>query len=108
MKWFIKWYPGFMCVSHKPRPFGNKQHNIACVLTTIPCRAQSVEGKYRPDQLCAKKLYDPEKSVGLMLQMCDPIFATGNDVVVDNGFFWKGYYVLGRKGCLIWCDHQEA
>ena len=28
MEWFNKYVPGFMCVGHKPQPFGNKRNTI--------------------------------------------------------------------------------
>ena len=45
-----------------------------------------MEGKDRPTQLGLKKWEDLEKTVGLMLQLCETIFSTGKYVVLDSGF----------------------
>ena len=45
-----------------------------------------MEGKYRPTELGKKKWEEMEKTVGLMLRMCEPIFSTGKCVVLDSGF----------------------
>ena len=86
MEWFNKWSPGFMCVGRKPHPFGNEWHTICCALTSIIRRAHIVEDKDRRTELRKKRLEELGKTVGLMLQMCDPIFSTGNCVVIESGF----------------------
>ena len=86
MEWFNKWAPVFMCVGRKPHPFGNERHIMCCALTSILWRAQIVKGKDRPNQLCPKKWEELGKTVGIMLQMCEPIFSTGKCVVIDSGF----------------------
>ena len=43
-------------------------------------------GEDRPTQLSKKKWEEPRNTVGLMLQMFEPIFSTGNCFVIDNGF----------------------
>ena len=45
-----------------------------------------MEGIDRPNELGKKKREDLGKTVGLMLQMCEPIFSTGKCVVLDSGF----------------------
>ena len=45
-----------------------------------------MEGKDRATQLGKKKWEDLGKTVGLMLQMCEPIFSTGKCVVLDSVF----------------------
>ena len=55
MKWFNKWYPGFICVGRKPHPFGNGLHTIFCALASVWWRAHIVEGKDRPTELGNKK-----------------------------------------------------
>ena len=87
MEWFNKWDPGFMCVVRTPHTFGNERHAIFFILTSIMSRSQIVEGKDRPTQFVPKKWEDLGKTVGLMLQMCEPIFSTGKCVVLDSGFF---------------------
>ena len=86
MKWSNKWAPGFLCVGRKPHPFGNEWHTFCCALTTILWRAQIVEGKDRPTELGKKKWEELGKTVGLMLQICEPIFSTGKCVVLDSDF----------------------
>ena len=70
MKWFNKWYLGFMSVGCKPHPFVNERHTICCALASILCRSQIVEGKDRPTKLGMKKWEDLEKTAGLILRMC--------------------------------------
>ena len=68
-------------------------------LTTIMWREQIVEGKDRPAQMGAKKLSDLGKTVGIMLQMCEPIFGTGKAVVLESGFYVeKGITTLEERG----------
>ena len=67
MEWFKKWDPGFMCVGHKPHPFGNERHTISCALTSIWWRAQIVEGKERTTQIGPKKWADLGNTVGIVL-----------------------------------------
>ena len=45
-----------------------------------------MEGKDRPTELGKKKWEDLGDTVGIMLQMCEPIFSTGKCVVLDSGF----------------------
>ena len=86
MEWFNKWAPGFMCVGRKPHTFVNERHTICCALTSILWRSHIVEGKDRPTEIGKKKWEDLGKTVGLMLQICEPIFSTGKCVVLDSGF----------------------
>ena len=86
MEWFNKWAPGFMCVVRKPHPLGNEQHTMCYALASILWRAQIVEGEYRPTELGRNKWEDLGKTVGLMLRMCEPIFSTGECVMLDSGF----------------------
>ena len=86
MEGFNKWYPGFIRVGRKPYPFGNEVHTIHCALTSIPWRAQIVEGKDRPTELGKKKWEDLGDTVGLVLRICEPIFSICKCVVLDSGF----------------------
>ena len=86
MKWFNKWDTGFMRVGLKPHPFGNERHTIFCALTSILWRAKIVESKYIPTQLGPNKWEDLGKTVGIMLQICEPIYSTGKCVVLESGF----------------------
>ena len=45
-----------------------------------------MKGKDRPTELGKKKWEELGKTVGLMLRMCEPIFSTGECVVLDSGF----------------------
>ena len=45
-----------------------------------------MEGKDRPTELGKKKWEDLGDTVGIMLQMCEPIFPTGKCVVIDSVF----------------------
>ena len=45
-----------------------------------------MEGKDRPTELGKKKLEELGGAVGLMLQMCEPIFSTGKCVVLESAF----------------------
>ena len=71
---FNKYTPGFMCVGHKPHPFGNKIQTICCGLTPILWRSQIVEGKYRPHQLDKMENNELGKTTSLMLRICRPMF----------------------------------
>ena len=86
IEWFNKWAPGFMCFGRKPQTFGNYRHTICCALTYILWRAHTLEGKDRTTQLVTKKWDELGKTVGIMLQMCEPIFSTGKYVVLDSSF----------------------
>ena len=86
MELLNKWAPRFMCAGRKTNPFGNERHNICCALTSILWKEQIVEGKDRPTQLGKKKWEDLGKNVGLMLQMCEPIFSNGKCVVLGSEF----------------------
>ena len=45
-----------------------------------------MEGKDRPTELGKKKWENLRKTVGFMLQMCEPIFSTGKCAVLDSAF----------------------
>ena len=45
-----------------------------------------MEGKYRRTELGKKKWEDLGKTVGPMLQICEPVFSTGKFVLLDSGF----------------------
>ena len=76
-----------MCDVHKPRPFGNSRHTLCCDINSILWRAHILEVKDRQNQLSPKKWEELGKNVGLMLQICGPIFSTVKCVVLDSGFF---------------------
>ena len=78
--------PGFMCVGQKPHPFGNEWHTIYCGISYILCRVRIVEGKDIPEQLGLKLHPELLRTVGLMIQMCEPIFSTGKSVFMESVF----------------------
>ena len=45
-----------------------------------------MEGKERPTEIGKKKWEELEKTVDLMLRMCEQIFSTGKCVVLHSGF----------------------
>ena len=58
-----------------------------------------MEGNDRPNELGKKKWEEMGKTVGLMLRMCEPIFSTGNCVVLESGFcVSKGIIALLEVG----------
>ena len=91
--------PGFMFVPRKPWPFGNEYHTICCCVSGILWRLELVEGKDRPPELSAPKWDDKGKTVGLLLRLCEPIFATGRLVILDSGFcVLSGITQLKKRG----------
>ena len=56
-----------------------------------------MEGKDRPTELGKNKWEELGKTIGLILQMCEPIFSTGKCVVIDSGF-------CGSKGVTALLD----
>ena len=73
MEWFNKWALGLIYVGLKPHPFENQWHTIYCALASILWRAHIVAVKDRRTQLCKKKWEELGKTVGLMLQICEPM-----------------------------------
>ena len=73
-----KYCPGWMCVPHKPHPFGSEYHTITdgdFGAAFIWCYKLH-EGKNHPSQLEKKKLYEKGATVGSMLRMMEPIHQT--------------------------------
>ena len=90
-----------MSVGRKPHPFGNERHTISCALTSILFRYLIVEVKYPPKELGQKKYSKLGQKVELILRMCETLYGTWKEVVVDSGFYvsrgifeleWKGVY----------------
>ena len=99
MGWYNFFPPGFMCVEQKLNNFGNEHYAIYCGLTSILWRAHIFEGKDRPKQMGPKLHLELGRTVGLMIQMCGPIFYTGKYVVMDSGFcVSNGIVALAMKG----------
>ena len=63
MEGFNKYPPGFMCVGSKSRTFGYKRDTTCCGLTSILCRFQILEGKYRSRPLGQKEYNELGKTV---------------------------------------------
>lgn len=85
--WFTRWTcPGWMFVPRKPHPFGNEYHVNNCGIWGVMYFIELVEGKDRPVQLPAPRFDEFGKTVGLVLRMCQPLFATGKCVIMDSGF----------------------
>ena len=99
MEWYNKFPPGFICVGSKLHLFGNEHHPICYGIASILWRAYIVNKKDRPAQLVLNLHSELGRTVGLMLQMCKPLFSTGKDVVTDSGFFVaNGILNLQRRG----------
>ena len=65
-------------------------------------RAQIVEGKYIPQQICQKEYDEVVKTASLMLRKRRNIFGSWKDVVLDSGFFVaKGIADLKTKGVYV-------
>lgn len=85
--WYTRWTcPGWMFVPRKPHPFGNEYHVNNCGLWGVMYFIELVEGKDRPQELPPPRFNELGKTVGLVLRMCQPLFATGKCVVMDSGF----------------------
>ena len=90
--------PGWMFVPRKPWPFGNEYHMVCCSLSGILWQMELMEGKDAPSQL-VPKFNNQGKTVGLFLQVLEPILGKGNMVVLDSGFcVLKGIVELKKRG----------
>ena len=88
-----------MCVGHKPHPFGNERHTIACGLLTIMWFSEIVEGRDRPPESRIPEFDDIGKTVGTMLRCKRLIWNCANVVIIYRGFcFTKGLVELRKKG----------
>ena len=102
MGWYNKFVPGFMCVGRKTHPFGNDSHKICCGLTSILWRAHIVEGKDITAQLVPKIHSEFGRTIGIMLQICEPIFSIGKTFVMDSVFLLQmGLLYLQRRECML-------
>ncbi len=91
--WLNKFCPGFMCVPHKPHPFGNEYHSIADGDDgkSIMWRVKLVEGKDKPRRANGHFVFPTEfpgygKTTTMMLEMMKPIHGKGRVMVGDSGF----------------------
>ena len=76
----------------------NEYHTVCCSLSGILWQMELMEGKDAPSQL-VPKFNNLGKTVGLLLQVLEPIFGKGNMVVLDSGFcVLKGIVELKKRG----------
>ena len=109
-----------MGVTRKPHPFGNECHKICFGITSIFWRAHIFEGSDRPAHIDKNIHSDLGITVGLVLQMYDPLFYMVKAVVTDSGFliiwahgFWRskvGISNVKSKGvyvpvCTVFARH---
>ena len=89
-----------MFVPRNPHPFGNEYHSVCCSTSGIMWGIELVEGKDAP---CAEAHPKPKhnnlgNTVGLLLQVLEPIFGRGCVVVLDSSFcVLKGIVELKKK-----------
>lgn len=100
MKWMNAFTcPGFMFVPRKPWPFGNEWHTIACGVSGILYQLELVEGKDEPTERPNPEYSLLGKTVGLLLRLTKPLWATGKVVVLDSGFcVLQGLIELKKRG----------
>ena len=100
--WFNRWScPGWVFCPRKPHPFGNEYHTICCALSGIMFQIELVEGKDQPKEEKERLTKSNRKgtTVGLLLRLCEPLFATGKVVVLDSGFsVLQALIELRKKG----------
>ena len=98
--WMNRWTcPGWMVVPRKPHPMGNEVHSICCGLCGIMFGIELVEGKDEPPEKPVDPTNAHGKTVGLLLRLCKPLYATGCVVVLDSGFcVLRGLTELLKKG----------
>ena len=103
MEWYNKFAPGFICVRRKPHYFGNEFHTTCCGLTSILWRAQIFEWKNIPAHLGPKINSEHRRTVGLMIQVCEPLFYMVKAVVMDSFLCVSNEIVdLAAKGLCYW------
>ena len=91
--------PGFMYVPRKPWPFGNEYQDAGCCLSNILWHVDLREGKDRPRHLGEKEHDNLGRTVGVLLRLTKPIWASGKVVVLDSGFcVLQGLVELLKKG----------
>lgn len=98
--WINRWTcPGWMVVPRKPHPMGNEVHTICCALSGIMFGIELVEGKDEPPEKPVDPTNAHGKTVGLLLRLCKPLYATGCVVILDSGFcVLKGIIELLKNG----------
>ena len=99
-EWISKYTcPAWMCVGHKPQPFGNERHTSACGLSTIMWFVQIVEGRDHPCERRRPDYGEIGNTVGKMMWCTRHIWNCEKVVIVDSGFcVTKGLVDLRKKG----------
>jgi hypothetical protein len=79
---------------------GNEYHTACCGLSGIIWKILLVEGKDAPSpRLRPPKYPGAEKTVALLMEMCEPIVAKGMVVILESGFcVLEGLVALRRMG----------
>ena len=92
--------PGFVFCPRKPWETGNEYHTIACAKSNIIFFGEIVEGKDCPPELPEQEYNNcGGKTVGLLLQMTQPIWNSGRVVILDSGFcVLQGLIELAKMG----------
>ena len=91
--------PGFMYVEQKPWLFGNEYQDAGCCLSDILWRVDLREGKDHPRHLGEKEHDNLGHTIGVLLRLTKPIWASGKVVVLDSGFcVLQGLVELLKKG----------
>ena len=90
-----------MFVPHKPHPFGNDYHTIACAKYKAIYNVETVEGKDRPRAMGKKESEEKGVMAGLMVCITKPLWGTGKVVVLDSDFcVLEGLLSTVEKGVL--------
>jgi hypothetical protein len=98
--WFSKWTcPGWVFCPRKPHPFGNEYHSICCALSGIMFGIELVEGKDHPNEIPRYESDRFGNTVGLLIRLTKPLWATASVVILDSGFcILKGIIELKKLG----------
>ena len=73
-----------MFVPHKPHPFWNEDHTIACALSKVIYHVEIVEGKDWPRGVVCKEFINKGVTAGLMVWITKPIWGTGKVVILGS------------------------
>jgi Transposase IS4 len=76
--------PGFMFVSSKSHPFGNKWHSICFGLSSIMYAIELFKGNDKPPPT-SKEYEEKGRAVAFLLCLTNRLWSTGNIVVLDSG-----------------------
>ena len=96
--------PGWMFVPRKPHPFSNEYHSVGCSTSGIMWGMELLEGKDASDaaEYPKPKYNNHGNTVGLLLQILEPLFTRGSVVALDSGFcVLKGIIELKKRGVYV-------